>query len=78
MADQRQILEAIADSLGLQTADVDLDSSFQDDLGLNPVEVADLLHDLSGRFSIVFLPLETEQLKTVNDLVEVIEDKLLE
>lgn len=78
MADQQQIIESIADSLALPVADIDVESHLQDDLGLNPVEIADLLGDLSQKFKIVFDPLETESIKTVGNLVELIEDKLLE
>lgn len=78
MTDQKQILEAIADSLTLPVADVDMEASLQDDLGLNPVEIADLFHDLSGKFGVVFDPSEVQQIKKVDDLVVTIEDKLLE
>lgn len=78
MIDQKKITEAIADSLTLPVADVDPEASLQDDLSLNPVEVADLLHNLAEKFNIVFEPEETMGLKTVSDLIELIEDKLLE
>lgn len=75
---QQQIIEAIADNLILQAADIDMDASLKDDLGLNPVEMADLLGHLSRHFHIVFDPSEIEGLDTVSDLVELIEDKLLD
>lgn len=78
MADQQEIIEAIAESLGLPPADIDMDSSLQDDLGLNPVEVADLMHGLSSRFQIIFESSETETIRTIGDLIVLIEDKLLE
>lgn len=78
MSDQQKIIEAIAEDLILPTADIDLHASLQDDLGLNPVEIADLLHNLSNTFKLVFDPYETSQLKTVGDLVVMIEDKLLD
>lgn len=78
MADQQQIIEAIAENLALPAADLDMDASFQDDLGLNPVEVADLLAELSQKFNIIFDHSELTQIKTVGDLVVMIEDKLLE
>lgn len=78
MTDQQQIIEAIAESLGLPAVDVDFEASLKDDLSLNPVEIADLFDHLSARFKIIFEPVEMEQLKTVGDLVEIIEDKLLE
>jgi acyl carrier protein len=78
MIDQKQIIEAIAENLTLPVADIDPEASFSDDLGLNPVEVADLLHSLADKFNIVFLPGETDQIRVVSDLIELIEDKLLE
>lgn len=78
MSDQKKIIEAIAESLGLPTADIDMQSHLQDDLGLNPVEIADLLGDLADKFHIIFDPSEPNQVKTVGDLVELVEDKLLE
>ncbi|MCL4367038.1 DUF1493 family protein [Patescibacteria group bacterium] len=78
MADQKQIIEAIAQALTLPESDIDLDSSLQDDLGLNPVEIADLLGSLSKEFKIFFEQSDVTGLKTVGDLVVLIEDKLLE
>lgn len=78
MADEQQILATIAESLALPTADIDMHSSLQDDLGLNPVEIADLIDSLSKKFNIIFDPSEVSQAKTISDLVELIEDKLLE
>jgi len=42
------------------------------------VEVADLFDSLSRKFNIIVDPSETGQVKTIGDLVELIEDKLLE
>jgi acyl carrier protein len=78
MSDQKKIAEAIAENLGLPVADIDAEAHLQDDLGLNPVEVADLLGDLAKRFNIMFDPHESNQVKTVGDLIETVEDKLLE
>lgn len=78
MATQQEIIEAIAENLTLPPADIDLEFSLQDDLGLNPLQVADLFHHLSGRFSVVIDTGDVEQTKTIGDLIELIEDKLLE
>lgn len=78
MADEQQIIESIAESLALPVADIDNEALLQKDLGLNPVEIADLLHDLSSKFHVFFDPAEISQIKTVQDLVVLIEDKLLE
>lgn len=78
MLDQKQIIEAIAEDLTLSAADIDPESSLQDDLGLNLIEVADLVHNLSVQLHISFETSEITNIKTVGDLVESIEDKLLE
>ena len=78
MADEQQIIESIADSLTLPVADIDPESSLKEDLGLNPVEVADLIEGLSQKFNIIFDSAEIEQIRTIGDLVEIVEDKMLE
>lgn len=78
MSDQKKIIEAIAENLGLPVADIDAELHLQDDLGLNPVEIADLLGSLAETFNIVFEASEPSQVKTVGDLIELVEDKLLE
>lgn len=78
MESQKQILKAIAESLGLPVADLDPQSSLQDDLGLNLVEIADLFNSLAEKFNIYFEEGETKSVKTITDLTELLEDKLLE
>lgn len=78
MIDQKQITEAIAENLTLPITDIDLESHLQDDLGLNRVEVADLFTHLAKKFNIIFESGEMEQIETVGNLVDLIEDKLLE
>lgn len=78
MSDQQKIVEAIAEGLALPTTDIDPEASLKDDLGLNPVEIADLLDNLSRKFSIIFELTEVEHVKTVGDLINLAEDKLLE
>ena len=78
MIDQKKIVEAIAENLTLPVTDIDPESDLQDDLGLNRVEVADLLTELSKKFNILFDPVEIGDVETVGDLVNLIEDKLLE
>ncbi len=78
MANEKQIIEAIAEALTLPVADIDPEAHLQDDMGLNPVEMADLFEHLSQKFNIIFEQQELGQVKTVGDLIELIEDKSLE
>ncbi|MDO8570498.1 MAG: acyl carrier protein [Candidatus Daviesbacteria bacterium] len=78
MSDQKKITEKIAEYLSLQAADLDPDAHLIDDLGLNLAEISDLLDHLSQNFGIIFDSAEVSQVKTVGDLVDLTEDKLLE
>lgn len=78
MKTQKEILASIAESLTIPPTDLDPHASLRDNLGLNPVELADLFHSLADQFNFVFEPAELEEVETVGDLVELIEDKQLE
>lgn len=75
---QSDIIDEIARHLGVTPADIDLQASLKNDLGLGPIEIADLLNALSIKFKINFDPADTEELSSVNDLVVMVEDLLLE
>ncbi len=75
---QTQIIEEMAKHLGVSPQDIDLSSSLQEDLGLGVVELSDLLSFLASKFEVEFDPEDIEHLRTVNDLVEAIEDLSLE
>jgi len=78
MKTQSEIIEEIAQHLGVTAADIDLNASLKNDLGLGPIEISDLLQDLATKLQINFDPADTEELQTANDLVVMIEDLLLE
>ncbi len=78
MPTQVDILKAIAEHLGLAPEDLDRQTSLRDELGLGPIELNDLLTDLSNQFNVVFEREDIESMKTVQDLVEMVEDNLLD
>lgn len=78
MDQQKEIIDEIAKHLGVTSADIDMTASLKDDLGLGPIEIADLLNALADKFQITFDPTDTEDLETINDLVVVVEDLLIE
>ena len=78
MKTQADIIDEIARHLGITPQDIDLHASLKDDFGLGPIEISDLLFALSTKFQINFDPSETETMETVNDLVVMVEDLLLE
>lgn len=78
MSLQQEVIEEIAKYLGVTPQDIDTHASLQSDLSLGPVELADMLEALSRKFSITLDPAETENLKTVNDIIVLVEDQSLE
>lgn len=78
MSEEKRIIQAIAEHLGLSPEDLDRHALLQEELGLGPIELNDLLTDLSQKFGINFDETETENLKKVDDLIVLVEDNLLE
>lgn len=78
MNQQKEIIEEIAKYLGVTPQDIDLSASLSDNLGLGAIELADLLSALSVRFDVTFNPTEIENLRTVHDIVIMVEDLSLE
>lgn len=78
MNKEKEIIEAIAEYLGLSAEDLDRHALLQDELNLGPIELNDLLSELSSKFSVTFEPEDVEHLKRVEDLIVLIEDNLLE
>lgn len=74
---QTEIIQAIAEHLGLSPEDIDKGATLREDLNLGPIELSDLLADLSQKFNIIFDPAEVEDLETVNDLIILVEDNLI-
>lgn len=78
MDQTKEIIAAVAKHLGVTPQDIDINSSLETDLGLGPLERADLLSALSEKFNITFDPAELENVETVSDLVVLIEDLMIE
>ncbi len=78
MHQQKEIVEEIAKHLGVTPQDIDINASMSEDLALGPVELADLISAMSEKFQVSFDQSDVDRLKTVNDLVEAIEDLSLE
>lgn len=77
MPTSKDILQAIADHLGVSVEDIENQNLLREDLGLGPLELSDLLADLSNKFDVTFDPEDIEHLKRVEDLVTLVEDDLI-
>ena len=77
MNQEIEIIKAIAEHLGLSVEDLDRHASLKEELNLDQIELNDLLLDLSQKFNVSFDAEEIEGLKTVDDLIVLIEDNLI-
>lgn len=75
---QTEVIAEIAKHLGVTPQDIDSSAGLSDDLGLGPVEMADLISAISQKFDVVFSHAELQNMKTVDDLVVAVEDLSLE
>ena len=78
MNQETKILQAIAEHLGLSPEDLDRHALLREELNLGPIELNDLLSDLSQEFDVSFDQEEVEDLKKIDDLIVLIEDNLLD
>lgn len=78
MTTEAQIIQAIAEHLGVSVEDLDRHALLREELDLGPIELNDLLVDLSKKFDVSFDSAEVENLKKIDDLIVLIEDNLLE
>lgn len=78
MNQEAKIIQAIAEHLGLSPEDLDRHASLREELNLGPIELNDLLTDLSLKFDVSFSAEEIEDLKKIDDLIVLIEDNLIE
>lgn len=75
---QTEVIAEIAKHLGVTPQDIDAGAGLADDLGLGPVEMADLISAISQKFDVAFNSSDLQGMKTVGDLVVAVEDLSLE
>ncbi|MBI2593413.1 acyl carrier protein [Candidatus Daviesbacteria bacterium] len=75
---QIEVIAEIAKHLGVTPQDIDISAGLSDDLGLGPVELADLISAISQKFDVAFDNSDLQNIKTVSDLVVAVEDLSLE
>jgi acyl carrier protein len=68
-----EVRDIIASKLSVDPDSVALSSSFIDDLGADSLDLADLVMAIEERFQIDFGNEDTDQFKTVGDVVSAIE-----
>ncbi len=78
MPTSADILKSIAEHLGLNPEDIDKHALLREELGLGPIELNDLLSNLSQKYNINFEPQDARNLHNIEDLIVLVEDNLLD
>lgn len=73
MAVKEDILNELSSKLNLK--DINEESKLQD-LGIDSLDVVEYLLELEEKFNIEFPPEEMQGLKTIGDLIRIVEDKV--
>ncbi|WP_461613523.1 acyl carrier protein [Clostridium sp. Marseille-QA1073] len=71
-----KVKKIIADQLGLEEAEVTLNSTFNDDLGVDSLELFEVIISLEEEFNIEIPNEEIEDIKDVKGIVDYIEKKI--
>lgn len=78
MPTSADIIKTIAEHLALNPEDLDRHALLKEELGLGPIELNDLLSNLSHKFDVSFEATEVKNLQKIEDLISLVEDNLLD
>ncbi len=67
-----KVIEIIRDQLGLEDAEIDEDTNFKDDLGVDSLDLLELVMAFEEEYNIELNPEELEDIQTVGDVVDFI------
>lgn len=70
-----KVQKVIADHLGIGEGEVTLTSKFQEDLGVDSLDIFEIAMELEDEFNIEISNEDLEGIKTIGDLVEYINSK---
>ena len=73
---QERVVAIVAEVLGVEHADVDGDCSFADDLGADSLDTLELIMALEEEFGGEILDEQAEQMATVQDVIDYINERL--
>ncbi|QOR68529.1 acyl carrier protein [Cytobacillus suaedae] len=71
-----RVTKIIVDRLGVDEAEVKLESSFKDDLGADSLDVVELVMELEDEFDMEISDDDAEKIATVGDAVNYINSQL--
>lgn len=76
MNTDENILEIVANHLGVPVNEISKDSYLQDDLNSDPLTLADLIVSLEDKFQVEIPAEESQKFEKVEDIINFIADKI--
>ena len=70
-----KLKELVVDQLGVEEDEVTMEASMQDDLGADSLDLVDLVMFVEEEFGVKVADEDLENIKTVGDIVNYIEDR---
>ena len=70
-----RIRDLLADQLGISADSITAESTFTDDLGIDSLDMVDMVMTLEDEFDVTIPDDEMETLRTVGDLVNYVEEQ---
>ncbi|MCR5310051.1 MAG: acyl carrier protein [Lachnospiraceae bacterium] len=67
-----KVIEIIREQLGIEDTEIDEDTSFKDDLGVDSLDLLELVMAFEEEYNIELNPEELEDIQTVGDVCEFI------
>ena len=71
-----EMKQVVAEQLGVKIEEIKPEASFTDDLGADSLDAVELIMALEEKFGIEIPDEDAEKLKTVNDAIRYIEEKV--
>lgn len=78
MSIREEVIDIIAEQLGVDKDDVSLEKSFIEDLNADSLDLTELMMTIEERFKREIPQQKAEELKTVGDLIRYIETEMQE
>lgn len=73
-----KVKKVIADQLSMEVEEVNLESTFTDDLGVDSLEIFEIVMSLEEEFEIEIPNEDIENIKTIQDIVNYVKSKVEE
>ncbi len=73
-----KLVEIISDKLGIEASEIKMSTTFDDDLGVDSLDLFEIITLIEEEYDIEFQVEDTDKMKTVEDCVKFIESTIAE